>query len=258
MVREYLEGENARNYEQVFRDVRKDDATGTVTYTDQVPPTETELPEETIRTTASRGNTIPLYTTAAPCPTGAREPPTPPPSRAGKLLPFQAQLHDVQVEFTLQSRPKGESTDSEDGWETVLGSDGNPVQIVMENFTAEDLVERSETRSASKYGPFGREMEYRWVESGVYQKNADGVYGENLLKNGVFTLQQGGREILYRSESTVCQEEDGQLGDPAGKLHCQHHYLPCGKEMASEPQSPRDYPPALCDGRGWDGRQTSV
>lgn len=209
VVREYLEGENAGNYEQVFGSVERDDATGTVTYIDQVPPTETELPEETIRTTASRGNDNTFVYDGGTLSNRRKGTTYATATKSWEAAAFQAQLHDVQVEFTLEARPKGESTGSEDGWETVLGSDGNPVQIVMENFTAEDLVERSETRSASKYGPFGREMEYRWVESGVYQKNADGVYGENLLKDGVFTLQQGGRKILYHSESTVEQEDDG-------------------------------------------------
>lgn len=210
VVREYLEGENAGNYEQVFGDVKKDDATGTVTYTDQVPPTETELPEETIRTTASRGNDNTFVYDGGTLSNRRKGTTNATAVKSWEAAAFQAQLNDVRVEFTLQVRPKGESTDDpENGWETVLDSDGKPIQIEMENFTAEDLVERSETRSASKYGPFGREMEYRWVESGVYQKGTDGTYGENLLKNGVFTLQQGGREILYRSESTVCQEEDG-------------------------------------------------
>ena len=209
VMREYLEGANAENYEQVFGSVEREGTTGDVTYTDQVPPTETALPEETVRPTASRGNDNTYVYDGGTLSNRRKGTTYATAIKSWEAAAFQAQLDGVKVEFTLQSRPKGESTGSEDGWETVLGSDGNPVQIVMENFTAEDLVERSETRSASKYGPFGREMEYRWVESGVYQKGADGTYGENLLEDGVFTLQQDGREILYRSESTVCQEEDG-------------------------------------------------
>ena len=53
------------------------------------------------------------------------------------------------------------------------------------------------------YNGNGQELEYRWVESGVYQGDSE----ENLLQDdGTFTLTQSGREIKYRSEAP-CSED---------------------------------------------------
>lgn len=87
------------------------------------------------------------------------------------------------MELTLQARPVG----SEDPWEDTeitetLGTEKTG------KFTAENLGGLSVSASAPKYDNQGRELEYRWVESVVYQ----GENKTNLLDNNSFTLSGGG------------------------------------------------------------------
>ena len=81
-----------------------------------------------------------------------------------KAAAFQSALEDVRVELMLQARPVG----SEDPWEDTeitetLGTEKTG------KFTAENLGGLSVSASAPKYDNQGRELEYRWVESAVYQ-----------------------------------------------------------------------------------------
>ncbi|PWL41518.1 MAG: hypothetical protein DBY43_05305 [Clostridiaceae bacterium] len=209
VVREYLEGEHAGDYEQVFAAV-SENGSGAVVYTDMLPDAETGVVEEAERTTANRGNDDTYVYDGGTIANRRQGNTTATASKSWRAAAFQSDLGDVRVEFTLESRPKTEKSSEEEEWQTALDDDGNPITIQMEDFTAENLAERSETRSISKYGPFGHELEYRWVETAVYQ----GENSENLLvtdENGnkTFTLQQDGREIRYRSELEVVQKEDG-------------------------------------------------
>ena len=100
-----------------------------------------------------------------------------------KAAAFQSALEDVRVELMLQARPVG----SEDPWEDTeitetLGTEETG------KFTAENLGGLSVSASAPKYDNQGRELEYRWVESVVYQ----GENKTNLLDNNSFTLSGGG------------------------------------------------------------------
>lgn len=100
-----------------------------------------------------------------------------------KAAAFQSALEDVRVELTLQARPVG----SEDPWEDTeitetLGTEETG------KFTAENLGGLSVSASAPKYDNQGRELEYRWMESAVYQ----GENETNLLDNNSFTLSGGG------------------------------------------------------------------
>ena len=59
-------------------------------------------------------------------------------------------------------------------------------------------------QSMPEYDALGRKLEYRWIETAVYQGEGS---TDNLLvpdeTGGVFTLQQDGRQIDYRSSSVV-------------------------------------------------------
>ena len=91
-------------------------------------------------------------------------------------------------------------------------SDGQLVTTLMDDFTAENLTVRTYNASMPQYDALGRELEYMWQETGVYQKK-DGELGENLLEEGHFTLEQGGRTVTYQSEATV-SDADGTLPPP--------------------------------------------
>lgn len=107
---------------------------------------------------------------------------------------FQAEFKDVKVVLTLQSRLAG----SEEAWEDT------ETTAELDDFYAEHLTV-THTDSAPQYDALGRELEYRWVETGVYQ-GADST--QNLFRQdgnggGTFTLQQSGRIIEYRSTVQV-------------------------------------------------------
>ena len=106
---------------------------------------------------------------------------------------FQSELEDVRVELKLQSRPK----DSYEPWE-----DTSLPTVTMDEFYSEQLTQIS-SQSVPQYDMLGRELEYRWVECGVYQ----GTSEENLLRDdGTFTLRQNGYSVNYQSSSV---QQDG-------------------------------------------------
>lgn len=112
---------------------------------------------------------------------------------------FQVEFKDVTVELTLQSRPAGVTPEAE--WENT----GTTAKL--DEFYAEHLTV-THTASAPQYDALGRELEYRWVETGVYQ-GADST--QNLFRpdengGGTFTLQQSKRTIEYRSTVQVDEE----------------------------------------------------
>lgn len=106
---------------------------------------------------------------------------------------FQSELEDVRVELKLQSRPK----DSYEPWE-----DTSLPTVTMDEFYSEQLTQIS-SQSVPQYDMLGRELEYRWVECGVYQGESE----ENLLRDdGTFTLRQNGYSVNYQSSSV---QQDG-------------------------------------------------
>lgn len=110
---------------------------------------------------------------------------------------FQSELEDVRVELKLQSRPK----DSYEPWE-----DTSLPAVTMDEFYSEQLTQIS-SQSVPQYDMLGQELEYRWVECGVYQGESE----ENLLRDdGTFTLQQNGYSVNYRS-SPVQQDDSSTL-----------------------------------------------
>ena len=121
---------------------------------------------------------------------------------------FQAEFGNVSVEVTLQSRPKGAG---DDAWANVQGENG-AVTATIGGFTAENLSGVTVTQSMPQYDGLGRRLEYRWVETGVYQ---EGTEGSLLEEDGSFTLrqqEQGSdalRDVHYTSEVTYPTNEDG-------------------------------------------------
>ena len=119
---------------------------------------------------------------------------------------FQAEFENVKVEFKLQSCVIGGTE-----WNDVEDADGNNVTRTLEGFKAELLAGQSFEESFSKYDVLGNEVMYRWVECGVYQKDENDTYGENLFTEGAdgggtFTLTQDGRQIDYISTVEVTDQ----------------------------------------------------
>lgn len=109
---------------------------------------------------------------------------------------FQAEFKDVKVVLTLQSRPAGVTPEAE--WENT----GTTAEL--DEFYAEHLTV-THTASAPQYDALGRELEYRWVETAVYQgaDSAQNLFQPDENGGGTFTLQQSERIIKYRSTVQV-------------------------------------------------------
>lgn len=112
---------------------------------------------------------------------------------------FQAEFEDVKVVLTLQSRPAGVTPEAE--WENT----GTTAEL--DEFYAEHLTV-THTDSAPQYDALGRELEYRWVETAVYQGagSTQNLFQPDGNGGGTFTLQQSGRDIEYRSTVQVDEE----------------------------------------------------
>lgn len=187
VVREYLEGDTASRYEQVFGVVGED---GNVT--------DTVLPAGTQR---ASGNTF-LYR-GGTLSNRLRGTVTVPVTKEWKAASFQSFFENVMVELRLQSRPAG----SDDEWQDTEYTDR------IFGFFAENLA-ITHANSYPQYDGQGRELEYRWVEEAVWQNGSvqDGQYvggdkvpvtEENSSK--IFTLTQNGRKIQYRSVSNYAE-----------------------------------------------------
>ena len=112
---------------------------------------------------------------------------------------FQAEFEDVTVELTLQSRPAGVTPEAE--WKDT----GTTAEL--DDFYAEHLTV-THTDSAPQYDALGRELEYRWVETGVYQgtDSTQNLFQPDENGGGTFTLKQSKRTIEYRSTVQVDEE----------------------------------------------------
>ena len=95
---------------------------------------------------------------------------------------------------------------------TVTGKDKKGIIAKVSGFLAETLSTKTVSHTMPRYNSQGQELEYRWVETGVYQgediteDNIDSQ--ENLLTDGGFTLSQAGRSYGYYAEASD-PEKDG-------------------------------------------------
>ena len=135
-------------------------------------------------------------------------------SKKWEAAAYQAAFEDVAVELTLQSKIAGSAAQ----WEAAKDSDGETYIHYLCNFTADRLSE-SYTAYMPKYNAQGQELEYRWMETAVYQKVEGSTDAE--VKNEIaagkatkceivdssgsrtFTLKQGGAEVVYISKVDV-------------------------------------------------------
>ena len=176
VVREYMTGGTVQ-YEQVFGAVDEDGAdSGDVVPGGKRPNGNTYLYDGGILSNRRTGS---VQTSA---------------TKDWDASAFQAEFKDVKVVLTLQSRPAG----SEAAWENT------ETTAELDKFYAEHLTV-THTASAPQYDALGRELEYRWVETAVYQgaDSAQNLFRPDGNGGGTFTLQQSGRIIEYRSTVQV-------------------------------------------------------
>ena len=126
---------------------------------------------------------------------------------------FQAELEDVTVELTLEYRPLNEDgTPAEEEWRTYYKEDGTPLTQTIQGFYAENL-SVTQDFTVDRFGPLGRELEFRWVETAVRQNgNNCGFSLDEETGKGSFTLTQSDlsgqpRRVQYESLSEKDPED---------------------------------------------------
>lgn len=183
-TREYMSGESVSKYKVVYGSVQPD---GTIKDTLLYDQTEREGSDNSIYNVGTVSNILTGNVTASV-------------EKIWDAAAFQSALTDVRVVLKLQRRPVAAGQGDEDNWVDT------EITHEMNNFIAENL-EQSYSQSMPKYDNFGRELEYRWVEEGIYQgENSD----TNLLNpDGSFVLNQNGYEVYYNSTMSIDKTEAG-------------------------------------------------
>ena len=198
-VREYLTG-GTNHYEQVFGEV--DPETGEVEEGSDTLPYEGVRANDTlVYNEGILSNRVTNTATASV-------------TKIWKAAAYQAAFQDVAVEFTLYVRVKGD-TNTDEGWTQYEDKDGEAVTCVLHNFSAESMTDSTSQGGLDLYDATGQELEYRWVETAVYQ----GVEDDNLsnekrieistenLSQASFTLTQTAadgktpKDVVYQSET---------------------------------------------------------
>lgn len=125
-------------------------------------------------------------------------------NKTWKASAYQGDLGDVTATFTLQYRPEGEYTDPEDGWITTQ------TKAVQDNITEENMSSWTASAAVDQFGPLGKKLEYRWIETGITQEGKDidlgpATYETNedgdTVRVQTFTLKHGATDVRYRSET---------------------------------------------------------
>lgn len=186
VLREYLEGDNIGNYEQVFGSV---DQSGNIT--DRV-DINGEV-KDTNNTSDRAGNNDFIYNGGV-ITNRIKGSITTQVTKIWKASSFQSGFDNVSVEFTLQKRVKGQEI-----WNNTSQT------LVMSDFYAEKLTD-TKIKKMSKYDNLGRELEYRWIESGVFVDGGENIYKPNADGTGSFTLHLDGRDIDFISTPTIDED----------------------------------------------------
>lgn len=179
LTREYMEGASAQHYKVVYG--KLDMSTGE--FNDVLPAWEVrDKNDNSIYDRGTVSNVLTGTTFVSV-------------EKIWNAMAFQSELYDVKVEFSLQKRLKG----TEETWESTGDTK------ILENFIEEKLTQ-SFTKEMPRYDKYGREMEYRWKETAVYQGDSK----ENRLdiETGKITLHQKGMEVIYTS-SSIMEEKNG-------------------------------------------------
>ncbi|MGN0659713.1 MAG: Cna B-type domain-containing protein [Emergencia sp.] len=202
VVREYLTG--GIGYQQIFGEV-KENENGTLSVTDTLPEgmTSREDGNKYVYNEGTLSNTTDDQVLTEV-------------TKTWKAAAFQYDLKGVTIELTLQSRPIAVQGDDDEYEWTAVQQKGQSVTVTKEGFSEEDLDAWGTSMLMPKYDEKGRELEYRWIETGVYQNGQTDEDGNlrNLFKadesqlRGTFELLHEGRLITY---SCTVDEENSLI-----------------------------------------------
>ena len=102
---------------------------------------------------------------------------------------FQTAFDGIKVEVKLQSKIKG---DNNAEWKDVQ-------TYTFEKFDAEFL-SNTTSKTVSKYDYYGNELEYRWIETGIYDETTSEDSPVVPNEDGYFQIKQNDQEVLYQSD----------------------------------------------------------
>lgn len=128
-------------------------------------------------------------------------------TKTWEISAFQDDLADVTTTFQLQSRVKD---DADSTWTDVEGDNTTHTETGWKSET----LTRTFSGTFPKYNALGKELEYRWVESGVSINGQDTGFERDGKGGGTFTLTlptpEGETETLnFTSMFEAADTEDG-------------------------------------------------
>ena len=187
LSREYMSGEDVDKYKTVYGKVSENDVdvvTDTLIYDGE----RTSI-DNSIYNGGTVSNMLSGNTTAGV-------------TKTWEAAYFQSELTDVTVELTLQK--------SDDDGRTWTNTETVYTMGKTNPFYAEFL-SQSHSETMPKYDNYGRLLQYRWIESAVYQRenSADNLLPDLVSNPMTFTLTQNGQQVEYTSTATMTRDQNG-------------------------------------------------
>lgn len=231
-TREYMYGESASKYRVEYGSVQSD---GTIKDTLIYDQTERDSTDNSIYNNGTVSNILTGNVTASA-------------EKIWDAAAFQSELTDVKVVLKLQSRPVIEGQDDDENWTDT------EVTHTMENFIAENL-DQTYSQSMPKYDNFGRQLQYRWVEEGIYQGDSE----ENLLKDdGSFVLYQNGYNVYYDSVVTIENVGDNYYTTILNQIEYKTEFIAIKKWDEAIPENQRTEVSLLLYRAAYDSTRNSL
>ena len=195
VTREYLDGDNAGKYDQVFGEVNNDSS-----ITDTVANRDGEIKEQELDENGKpingeekiREDRNTYIYNGGVLSNRRNDTVTVGVTKIWKAAAFQADFEETAVKLVLQSRAKG----SEDAWENTDTS------VTMSDFYSEHLQDTRQV-SVPKYDIQGQELEYQWVEVGVYQ----GIENDTQPGDGDRNLMENSTDGSYQMTHQVAADD---------------------------------------------------
>ena len=199
-TKEYMSGKDVDKYKTVYgkvSDTDVDEIEDTLIYTG-----DREGNDISVYNTGTVSNMLSGNTTAGV-------------TKTWEAAYFQSELTDVTVELTLQK--------SDDNGETWTNTETVYTMGKTNPFYAEFL-SQSYSETMPKYDNYGRLLQYRWIESAVYQgeDSTTNLLPDPISDSMTFTLTQNGQQVEYTSTATV--EPDGYYTEIINKIEDETEY----------------------------------
>lgn len=217
LSREYMSGKDVDKYKTVYGKVSEDNVdviNDTLIYDGERTSIDNSIYNEGTVSNMLSGNTTAGVT------------------KTWEAAYFQSELTDVTVELTLQK--------SDDDGRTWTNTETVYTMGKTNPFYAEFL-SQSHSETMPKYDNYGRLLQYRWIESAVYQgeDSTSNLLPDPISNPMTFTLTQNGQQVEYTSTATVTPDGNGNYyTEIINKIEDETEYYvrkEWGQNVTSEP-----------------------